>query len=274
MRYVEGIGSFFSKENDLGKTIYNSIVSNIDKNDFNIRKSGEYKISMNFRGENIEIYRSPSNTYLISIGNKSYDISSRICKKIWNVLNNRFNNDEFKVGQLKKKFEEVGTGDEYIDGLGKGRDDAKLNSNKEIMSEFNSKKGSIDVIFSKGYKDGELDSEILKKIFGGSSKSQNPICKGYISMKRIERSIKKIENSLLDFKDDIKEINDKMSDLRSKAISNPDMLDYYNNQISNQKLSLDTVNKSISNKQKSIQDLKKRVSEERNNFKSTMSKFI
>lgn len=274
MRYVEGVSNFFSKHNDIGNSLYKSISSNIEKSDFFIRKHGDYKFSTEFRGEEIEINRFPSNSYSLTISNVRYDVSSWICKKIWSVLEKNYDKKKFRSSDIKKKFEMV-TGDSYIDGLGKDKSDSKADTNKEIISEFNKKKGTIDSIFSKkDLEDGEVDDMILKDVFGGESKLQNPISKGYVSFKRTERSVDMAEESLTSLQNEIKEMNQKISDLNSKSSKNPDMSDYYNNQIVNQKKSIETANNSISDKKKKIQDLKKRVSEERKEFKLTISRFI
>ena len=272
MKYIESLG-FFSKHDKMANSLYSSMKDNINKNDFEIRKHGDYKFSVEFRGEEIEVNKFPSGSYSLTISNVKYDVSSRMCRKIWFLLEEKYNSSKFRVDDLNKKFEEIETGNNYIDNLGKEKD-TKVSTNRDIISEFKKKKGVIDSIFSKDNEDGKIDSLILKDVFGGDSKLQNPICKGYVSMKRVERSISKIDDSLVDFKNDISDINQRISDLNDKSSSNPDMSDYYNSQILNQKKSIDNVNKSISERNKRMLDLKKRISEEKKAFKSILSRFL
>lgn len=85
-QFNEGL---FSKEND---DMANNLLKSIEKSEENIKCSfyGDYKINFTFREKGISISKT-GNDYSISVSGKKYNVSSSICKKIWNFMKKKSN---------------------------------------------------------------------------------------------------------------------------------------------------------------------------------------
>jgi hypothetical protein len=119
----------FSKEHDnLAEKILNSlkdVLSNSDKKSkiIDLKKYADYKRSVKFQSKegkiyNIEIQKSTthrrttskifgssSGGYTLVINNKHYKVSNNICKKIWDILDENYDNQYYDVDNIDKDFE-------------------------------------------------------------------------------------------------------------------------------------------------------------------------
>lgn len=100
---------FFSKHNRMANNLFDSLEKFLESNEAEIRKSGEKKYSLFFRQEFIEVYKTPGNSYTLSINNKAYDVSSFLSKKIWKLLDRSYNKNRLGVDNLEKKFKIEGS---------------------------------------------------------------------------------------------------------------------------------------------------------------------
>lgn len=105
MIYLEAVVDFFSKHNKMARLLLKSLEETNDLNDLKIRKSGESKYSLFFRQEFVEAYKTPGGKYTLSLNNKMYDVSGSLSKKIWNLLDQIYQEKRFGVNDLEKKFE-------------------------------------------------------------------------------------------------------------------------------------------------------------------------
>jgi hypothetical protein len=101
MMHLEAISDYFSKHNKLARLLLKSLERS---DEINIRKSGDSKYSLFFRQEFIESYKTPGGEYTLSIGNKMYDVSNSLSKKIWNLLDEIYQERRFGTDDLEKKF--------------------------------------------------------------------------------------------------------------------------------------------------------------------------
>jgi hypothetical protein len=104
MIHLESITDFLSKHNKMANLLFLSLKDSMESNDIKIKKSGDNKYSLFFRQEYIESYRTPGNSYTLSVNNKMYEVSSFLSKKIWNLLDKSYKSKRFGVEDLEKKF--------------------------------------------------------------------------------------------------------------------------------------------------------------------------
>jgi hypothetical protein len=116
------VGIFSKKDDDLAKTIYNSIKDSIENNDGRIKgiyRYQDYKRVVKFKGKNkeynvaVQKTSGKSGDYVIVIDNKHYidrktnksTISQSICRKIWDILDKNYNKSYFDKDNIIDDFE-------------------------------------------------------------------------------------------------------------------------------------------------------------------------
>lgn len=83
-QFNEGL---FSKENDI---MAKNLLKSLEMSEENIKCSfyGDYKMNFSFREKGISISKT-GNDYSMSVSGVKYDVSSSICRKIWNLIKKR-----------------------------------------------------------------------------------------------------------------------------------------------------------------------------------------
>lgn len=116
------VGIFSKKDDDLAKTIYNSIKSSIESNDGRIKgiyRYQDYKRVVKFKGKNreynvaVQKNSKSSGDFVLVIDNKHYidkktnksTISQSICRKIWNLLDKENGKSYYDKDNIKDDFE-------------------------------------------------------------------------------------------------------------------------------------------------------------------------
>ena len=103
MKHIDEFFSFKKKHDEIGTNLLNSLKSELESDSkIIVNKYADYKRSVKFKNKLIEILKNPS--YGIAIDNKHYDVSDRILKKIWNLLDNQFTKKDLDSDNLSNHF--------------------------------------------------------------------------------------------------------------------------------------------------------------------------
>ena len=194
-----------------------------------------------------------------------YDVSNSISRKIWNSMKHCYDENRLQVDRLQDKF----------DPKVNESDDIPHSDSKLMVSEFNSKKGMIESIFSqKNLTSSQIDSNILTKVYGGDKNKQNPLIDKYVSVLKIERNLIKIENESSSDDKRKSDLKKNIQDLKNQSVDYPESLDYYSVEISKIEDSLKNIEKRVSERSKNLSELKKELDDSNQEFDEMMNKYI
>ncbi len=143
-----------------------------------------------------------------------------------------------------------------------------------VLKEFNTKRGILESIFrSKSISDSEIESQILSKVFDGEDGNQNPLLSRYSTILKIKRHIDLIEEESSGDQKRMDQLKKDISDLKSRSISYPESVDYYETEISKAKGSILEIESRVSERSKKISEIQSKLDKEESEFKDMVNEF-
>lgn len=146
-------------------------------------------------------------------------------------------------------------------------------STKDMISEFKSKKGTLESIFSKDLTILEIDSQILTKVFGNDKKNQNPILIKYSNILKIRRKLDLIDNETIEDGKRKSDLKLNIHKLRNQSMEFPESVDYYDQEISKIEDSIKKIDKRVSDRVKEVSRIQTTLSRENVDFKKMIAEY-
>ncbi len=144
---------------------------------------------------------------------------------------------------------------------------------KDMISEFKSKKGTLEAIFSKNITILEIESQILTKVFGNNKENQNPLLIKYSNILKMKRNLDLINEETVEDGKRKSTLRTNIQKLKSQLIKYPESVDYYDQEISKIEDSIKKIDKRVSDRTKEISNIQSHLSEEDVEFKKMIGDY-
>jgi translation initiation factor 2B subunit (eIF-2B alpha/beta/delta family) len=157
---------------------------------------------------------------------------------------------------------------EFVSSFDKPDSEEEIAQIKDLLGEFNQKKGILNSIFNAKDKDRiRLESDILSKVYSGDKNDQNRLLKKFESVLWIEWELKNSESDLKSIPKEKSKLLKEKTNLEkvSLVVGGKIKKDISNSLITIQN-KLDSIEEKNKNLRDKIENLKKKIDEEKEEF--------